>query len=938
MTTPLLFTTVSNSTAKLNSYSVDPQLGGRVVELVRDWEHIDSRYSKALVDSMSTTGPVVNPWASASVYSGTWHRVKVVESKQGMMQDHITITETLVPTTIGSKSYDYAVNCREGRTVVLYSDLTTDQVDTVSGSYAASSRGHYYAINVTRNQRNGTWDVQVVDRAGVAYTDADFVSADSADSITETQRKYNQSTTSLSKTASTGVAVAANLTLNEFCLWDKDERSTTSKEHSTTEYTARDIVDAIDLRSNTFNAQALGVLGTTGAGITPTVTNSKNPDGTFNIDRTSRTAKEHTSAEYTAQSREDDITLRSQTFNAAAQGVLGTTGTGITPSVSNEKQPDGTYNIDRTSRTAKEHTSAEYTAQSRIDDITLRSQTFNAAAQGVLGATGTGITPTVSNEKQPDGTYNIDRSSRTAKEHTTAEYTAADRTNDITLRSQTFNAAAAGVLGTTGQGLTPSISNRKNPDGSYEIDRSSQTAKAHTIDEYTSRNTIDDITRRSRTINSTVAVSSPIATPAVTPTVTNEKNPDGTFNVDVTSRTSKEHSTSEYTSQDRTNDITRRSATFNAAALGVIDAASPGITPAISNDKQPDGTYNIDRRSTTAKEHTNDEYTATDRTNDITRTSQTFNAAAQGTIDTHTPGVTPTIVNRQNPDGSYEIEKRSTSAKEHSTTEYIARNMAGVIERRSQTFNATTAGVAPAASDGVTPMLTNSKNPDNTYDISQESSTAQPLSSTWSDGSYMHDYSSTELIAAASAPTVSSASVGVTQNISSLHARPDGYFDATIVGSTAVPRWSDAWDVIDSSATRSSTLFDNLSTIPTIDSSWHGGANPQRNEDGTYSGRVDRFIYANSWAWGGDPSSSAVSSCTLWRFSKVEAYPGVFTNKKIGIVYNEIVDYWDTHQDAWEATSPSDNLGSVSPYVEVKGPHFVSHQITVTDWGTEVDQ
>ena len=363
-------TTIGNDNAKLVRYAVDPQRGV-VVELVREWDHMDARTSKTSVDAMSGTGPVINPLASSLTYSGTWYRAKPTNAVESDMRG-VVVTETLVPSTSASSTWSHAVNCGESRTVSLTEDLMQSGLTTLLNSYTASSAGHYYMVDVSR-QADGRFTARVTDRVSQTHSQTAFTSRTSAGVLETTERKFNQDDSAGWEAPVQGVAVSVDATKNEFCKYDKTQRSITSTERILAAHSAEEAAGYTEARSKTYNdREAPTSAPSGGTGVINAIRSEQAEDGTYTNDVTSRTSKSLTANTTYGSPLHDSSRTVVSSAAAAPTGAASTTGIVTSVSVSNNQ--DGTVDGVVESTSAKSFTSPAFISErtpNRVDSSTL---------------------------------------------------------------------------------------------------------------------------------------------------------------------------------------------------------------------------------------------------------------------------------------------------------------------------------------------------------------------------------------------------------------------------------------------------------------------------------------------------------------------------------------------------------------------------------------
>jgi len=846
MTSPILATALSNSTALLRSYTVDPQLG-KVIELVRTWEHIDSRYAESLVDSMSTTGPVINPVASSSVYSGTWYRANDIGAEQMPMQDHIIIVETLVPDTLGSKTYSHAVNCRESRTVELFYDLTAGQIDTVLADYASSSRGHYYNVNVSRNN-NGTWDVIVVDRVGQAYTDAEFTSADSTDSIDRTQRKYNQSNTTLSRSPSQGVTVTADMTLNEFCLWDKTERGTTSKEHGVATHINRAASGVIETRTVDLNERSVPVDATSSQGIVNTQEVAKQQDGTYDIVQNSQTsvpldadgnriAAGFTEAVSTTENSRSEIT--------ASDG-----GIGVVTSAQNAPNVDGTYNSQLTSRTSLQ---LDVTANAAATGFTTSTTRQRNARAVLTAASQQGVTQESDANKNDDGTIDTNLRSRTSVPLTADGNTDADGYTESV--SATDNSRTEIVATDGGTGVINSAQNNANDDGTWNARLTSRTS----IPLESDGNAIAEgyTEAVSTTENSRSEVVATDGGTGIINTAQNNPNDDGTFNAQLRSRTSLPQAVAGNESAigyERSSTRLR-----NQTATPAAPAASIGIINENDWSKNEDGTSDGTIRSTTTISQT------------TTSGETAVGYSEDGTIVDHgtvalddsgsSVGVTVRANNRNNPDGTFNSERtvRSVTTQDVSSGEVAI----GYDESTTRFRDQQSAPVLAGPSTGIINTTDTSKNTDGTVDGVVRSRTAKAQFANGGENAIGYAEESQRFRDKSTSTPVSTASIGIVYSTEASR-NIDGTESGVVRSRTANALFANGNENAEGYVSSATNLRNQhaQSAAPASSVGVINEANWRRGDDGTYDGTLNSRTSIEQQADGEETAIGEYTSTT----------------------------------------------------------------------------
>ena len=213
--------------------------------------------------------------------------------------------------------------------------------------------------------------------------------------------------------------------------------------------------------------------------------------------------------------------------------VVGDTGTGKTVTTNVSRREDGTFDKSKQVRTAKQHVTAQYTAERTDAYSVARTDTYNSSATPVtLGAGDVAVRQhkTRSNRKNPDGTWDIQNTTRTSDSQFLHAATGTVGYRD-SMFVKRFDVTKdwAGV-GT--RGVTSSVQPRIEDDGTVSFLSRTRTAQAIHTDTYTTQTDCGSTTSAEAYLNSSDSTHLPI-TKAVGLSKSRSvgRNADGTFNI-----------------------------------------------------------------------------------------------------------------------------------------------------------------------------------------------------------------------------------------------------------------------------------------------------------------------------------------------------------------------------------------------------------------------
>lgn len=815
--------TIGNDNAKLVRYAVDPQRGV-IVELVREWDHMDARTSKTSVDGMSTTGPVINPQASSLTYSGTWYRAKPTNAVESDLRG-VVVTETLVPTVGASTTWQYAVNCGEDRLVVLKEDLTSAAVTTLLQDYAEPNQGHYYMVDVERSQQSGLFNVRVTDRQAVSHTQAKFTSKTSTDEVETTERKFNQTSPTGWTSSTQGVVVTLESQKNETCTYDNTERSKTSTERVLANHTVTNSAGMTETRSKTYNDREVPATPSTTKGVIGTVRSEQNADGTYDNDSVSRTSVElATSGTSVAIGFTE---ANSTTHNARTVPSASGTGTvGTIVSIDATPNEDGTANVKQVTRVNK-----EISATSDADaDGYSESHTSTKSTTTVPSATSsTGVIVSVDATPNEDGTKDVRVTSRSSKEQTASGTGIATGYDESTTNIK--NSTTAPSLPTTGIGIIATVDSRKNEDGTVDSRVTSRSNKEISADSAASAEAYSE----SHTVTkSTTTVPSATSSAGIIMSVDATPNEDGTKDVRVTSKSSNEQTSyGDADADGYSESSTHKKST--TTALSATAAATTGVIATADNRKNDDGTLDSNLTLRTSKSQSASGTESADAY-DVSSTNYK-NWMAEVDVPSGGVGIIASVDNKKNDDGTFDARTTSKSSKEQSSTGNASSS--GYDESTTHVKSATTELSATPGGIGVINTADNRKNDDGTIDGTLTSRSSKPMEASGSSDATLETTSTTRYKSQTAEISVPSGGTGVIVEADSTP-NDDGTFDGTAKStSSKSAEWSESLDAMGQSVTTSKTK--NGGAITTSTTATAGvivRTASTINTDGTFDGEV----------------------------------------------------------------------------------------------------
>jgi hypothetical protein len=227
-------------------------------------------------------------------------------------------------------------------------------------------------VDVSR-QEDGRFTARVTDRVSQTHSQTAFTSRTSSDGNETTERRFNQDDSDGWASSAQGIVVSVEATKNEFCKYDKTQRSTTSTARTLAAHTAENAAGYSETRSKTYNDRPSPVSAPSGGqGVINAIRSEQAEDGTYINDETSRTSKSLTASTTYGSPLHGSSRTAISSAAAAPTGTASTTGIVTSVSVSNNQ--DGTFDGVVESTTAKSFTSPAFISErtpKRVDSSTL---------------------------------------------------------------------------------------------------------------------------------------------------------------------------------------------------------------------------------------------------------------------------------------------------------------------------------------------------------------------------------------------------------------------------------------------------------------------------------------------------------------------------------------------------------------------------------------
>lgn len=822
-------------------------------------------------------GVISTAFSAITIFSGTAAAGVTREEKRDVNDDGTYNIRAQEFTSVAQSS-------TRRRTATLSTEQTNFGKQQASQVSAAAAQQGVIATAVNTIGPDGRYGTENTTRTSVQQSTTAGVNAEGyTETTTITTNDRDAATT---PSSSIGVIGRADSRFNEDGTYENRETTRTSIAMSSThQVNAVGYDENVALTRNARNQASISTTDLDTVGTVRTVRNIKNEDGSLDVEAATRTSQELSSTGKT--DADGYIELVDVIRNSSSQISATANDVGIIASVDNRRNDDGTYNIRDTSRTSLPLASSGTDAATGFGIA--RSATINARTEPTLAAASDGVVRIAMSRRNEDGSYNVNQSTRTSNPMTASGTRAAQSFAEA--RSVTHNSRSEGTVGAVSDGVMVESVNRRNEDGSYEVQTNTRTSSplASSGTDAAQGYTV----ARSATINARTEPTLAAAADGVVRVAMSRRNEDGSYEVNQSTRTSSVLSSSgARLSVGREDTI---STTRNARTQGsVAGAASTGIIQVVSNRRLDDGSYDVEDRSQTALNITASgsvEATGYDRSVTHTQNSQTAQAALGVSA-----GVINTVDNRRNVDGTYDIDidvRSSTpitstgefqaqgATEDYSTTHNAAtvaampadavgltyrrrsspqddgtynvesttrathpviatgggENASALIIERSATINAAAAATPSAAATRVTHDVVNTPNEDGTVNVRQTSQTSLELYTTIADGSELHTYSRTNYRNRTDAISPTAGGTGV---INTANARDNN--DNTHTGynqtRTAVATTSGTFTYNSINDVKTVTrLFEGSSTLPTH-SATYGGVIARYNEDGTFSGRL----------------------------------------------------------------------------------------------------
>jgi len=202
-----------------------------VLELIRRWPYVDPTKADEIIVQLKARKTVANPVADSQVYAGTFTVQDAYSEKQD--DGSCDIVETLNLNLYTDFTYFYTKNCKEDIKLVSKEGLSAEELTTAllayqryPGTYAL---GVWNNVNISFDKSKGLYNLNVEQHIGVMKEQKVFLSyLDGEEQVYET-RIFNSTTDiPIEETRAEGETISENVTLNEFCLYDKVSSKRTS--------------------------------------------------------------------------------------------------------------------------------------------------------------------------------------------------------------------------------------------------------------------------------------------------------------------------------------------------------------------------------------------------------------------------------------------------------------------------------------------------------------------------------------------------------------------------------------------------------------------------------------------------------------------------------------------------------------------------------------
>ena len=618
-------------------------------------------------------------------------------------------------------------------------------------------------------------------------------------------------------------------------------------------------------------------------GIVEVARNTPNQDATWDANKSSRTSKEITTTSADRSRGEFRASTVIQNSRSSFD-VPGTDEVGVTIQADNKGNADGTVDAKLDSRTSRELSATG--AQVSAGMIETEAETRNSRSSFDAGAQVNGVVEVVGNRPNPDGTVDARRSSRTSVEMSATGGQISEGLIESSTNVQNSRTAAAAPASTE-VGVVDTFSNRKNQDGTLDIGIQSRTS----VEQSATGGglSVGSIESATNIQNSRTAAAAPDGegTLGVSENVSNRKNQDGTVDITISSKTSRPLSSTGMQASAgmiELDEITRNS-TSQVSATN-----ETGIVQVARNTRQDDGTYDVNLSSRTSVSQT---AVGASIAAGFTESSTVVTAShTGGTVSaTSTPGVTETVSNSPNVDGTQDVRLNSRTAL--SQTGAGGQSSVGQIESSTVILNALSE-ISGTSSVGVVEVWSNRPNQDGSIDASLQSRTSVEQSTTAEFINFFDVTSKTAIRNSLTAAASATAELGTVVSLDD-SVNVDGSHNISIASGTEVSRTSAVFVSVFQKHSTTEYLFKNSASIPELSGSY-GQVHAQWTPGGQYSGAVKEVVYPDEIdVW---PSESGTTYSRI--FMMFRRYSN--TNWKRSGTVNVTRDFHNTYKKALTAT------------------------------------
>jgi len=404
---------------------------------------------------------------SASLDAGIIEVVGNTPNNDGTFDAKRSSRTSLSQTAVGGQMSEGLV---ESSTIIQNSRSSVDLSATVAVG----------VIEIVGNRPNvdGSVDVSIQSRTAISQTaTGGQVSVGTLESTTTIQNSATAADAP-SGTATDGVIETVSNRKNVDGSVDVSLSSKTSRPLSSTGMQAA--AGLIELDTITRNS-ATQVSATNETGVIQVARNTRQDDGTYDVNLSSKTSISQTAAGATlAAGYTESSTVITSSHTS---GTVSTTATpGVVETVANTPNLDGTVDIRLNSRTALSQTgSGGHSASGYTESSTIL---LNSSRE-ISGTAGLGVIEVWSNRPNQDGSIDASLQSRTALPQSTTVLV--ENFFDIVSRTDLKNSSSAITSATGSAGVVELLDDNVNPDGTHNITVASSTELSRTSGEFVSK-------------------------------------------------------------------------------------------------------------------------------------------------------------------------------------------------------------------------------------------------------------------------------------------------------------------------------------------------------------------------------------------------------------------------------------------------------------------